>query len=184
MATAWASTPTAQGAMSMSARTNLRSRGFSLVELVVVIVIIGILAAMAIPRLSRGSAGAGSAAVSGNLAVLRNAINLYSMEHNGVYPTGTADVVRDQLTKYTDINGGTSDSKTGAFIYGPYLVAVPPAPVGQHAGNSTILVDATPADPPAPVVGTAAGWVYNATTGQIIINTDKNDDTGKAYSSY
>lgn len=162
----------------------VRAAGFSLVELVVVIVIIGILAAMAIPRLSRGSAGAGSAALSGNLAMLRSAINLYSAEHNGKYPDGTAANVANQLTQYTDVNGGVSATKTGAFVYGPYLVNIPPAPVGQHTGNRTLLIDATPDDPPTVDVGTAAGWVYNSKSGEIIVNTDLPDDTGKAYSSY
>ena len=55
--------------------------GFSLIELVIVVVIIGIIAAIAIPRLSRGSQGAADSALSGNLAVLRAAIELYATEH-------------------------------------------------------------------------------------------------------
>lgn len=161
-----------------------RPRAFSLVELVVVIVIIGILAAMAIPRLSRGSAGAGAAALSGNLATLRNAINLYAAEHNGAYPSGTATQIRDQLILYSNLSGGTSASKTGAYIYGPYLVAVPGSPVLPHQGVRDILVDATPGDPPTTDVATTAGWVYNATTGQIIVNSDGQDDSGTPYKNY
>ena len=63
----------------MSVR-NHRNRGFSLLELVIVVVIIGIIAAIAIPRMSRGSAGAADAALTGNLAVLRNAIDLFAAE--------------------------------------------------------------------------------------------------------
>ena len=159
-------------------------RGFSLVELVVVIVIIGILAAMAIPRLSRGSSGAGTAALGYNLALLRNAINMYASEHNGQFPTGTATEVADKLTKYSKLDGTTSASKDPQFPFGPYLVAIPPAPVGPHAGNSTILIDATPDDPPTPVVGTTAGWVYNTKSGQIIVNSDGQDENGKAHSAY
>jgi prepilin-type N-terminal cleavage/methylation domain-containing protein len=166
----------------MRGRPSTQNRAFSLVELVVVIVIIGILAAMAIPRLSRGSAGAGSAAVSGNLAIVRNALSLYHSEHNGQFPSGTAANIVAQLTQFTDINGNTSATKTGAFIYGPYLVQVPPAPVGENAGSRTILVSA---DSPPTVVTTAGeGWAYNATTGEFIINTTKTDDTGKAYNTY
>ena len=62
-------------------------RGFSLIELVIVVVIIGIIGAIAIPRMSRGAKGAADSAVTANLTVLRNALDLYSTEHVGVYPT-------------------------------------------------------------------------------------------------
>ncbi len=164
-------------------RTYRTRNAFSLVELVVVIVIIGILAAMAIPRLSRGSAGAGSAAVAGDLALVRNAINLYSAEHNGKFPSGTAANVVAQLTQYTDVNGNTSATKTGAYIYGPYLVAIPPAPVGENAGSRDILVDSANT-PPAVATAGGEGWVYNPNTGEFIINTSQTDDAGTAYNTY
>lgn len=157
-------------------------RGFSLVELVVVIVIIGILAAMAIPRLSRGSEGANSAAVSGNLAVVRNAINWYAAEHNSKFPTAA---IVDQLTKYSDAAGATSATKDATNRYGPYLAVIPPCPVGENAGSADVLVDAT-ADGTAPAVVTTGGegWVYKPFTGAFIPNTDTTDDTGKKFSEY
>ena len=161
-----------------------RKRAFSLVELVVVIVIIGIIAAMAIPRLSRGSAGAGQSALAGNLAILRNAFNMYNAEHNGVYPSGTSAQVIQKLTMYTDINGATNASRTGAFIYGPYLVSMPTCPVVSGAASNTILIDGTPADPPAVDTTNGEGWVYNSTSGQIIANSSGTDSDGRAYSSY
>ena len=60
-----------------------RRGGFSLLEVVIVVAIIAILAAIGIPRMSRGSKGAGDSALSGDLAVLRNAIDLYAAEHGG-----------------------------------------------------------------------------------------------------
>lgn len=160
-----------------------KTKGFSLVELVVVIVIIGILAAMAIPRLSRGSAGAGSAAVAGNLATVRAAINLYAAEHNSKFPSGTAANIVAQLTQYTDVNGATSTTKTSPYVYGPYLVAIPPAPVGENAGSRTILVDSANSPPQVDPSG-GEGWVYNPNTGEFLINTTRTDDSGKAYNTY
>ena len=55
-----------------------RRYAFSLVELVVVVVILGIVSAIAIPRLSRGSEGASEAALIGDLAVMRRAIDMYT----------------------------------------------------------------------------------------------------------
>lgn len=158
---------------------------FSLVELVVVIVIIGILAAIAIPRLSRGSAGAGQSALAADLALTRNAINLYATEHNGAYPGPDAAGFVGQLTKYTDLSGATSATKDATHKYGPYLVAMPPCPVGENAGKTTanaVLIVAT--SPPVPAPATGEGWAYNVTTGEFIANTAQNDDAGKSFKDY
>jgi len=164
----------------MKVRAN-RQSGFSLIELVIVVVIIGIIAAIAIPRLSRGSAGAADSAVSGNLAVLRSAIDLFATEHGGSYPSvGTFD---PQLTQYTDSSGSFSATKTGNFVYGPYLRKVPPLPVGPagYKGVNTI-VDGSSGTPGT----TAGGWFYNANTGDIKANLADTvtDSSGKIYNTY
>jgi prepilin-type N-terminal cleavage/methylation domain-containing protein len=171
------------GDKKMLAISQTRRTGFSLVELVVVIVIIAILAAMAIPRLSRGSAGAGRSAVMGDLAIIRNALNLYAAEHNSVYPDTDEATVTAQLTQYSDINGGTSATKVGAFIYGPYLQRVPPCPVGPNAGDNGIKLDNS-ANPPPVDEASGKGWVYNFDTGEWLANTDDLDEEGTAYNTY
>src|SRR3954469_1081494 len=90
--------------VDMSASRTLR-RGFSLIELVIVVVIIGIIAAIAVPRMSRGAAGASDSSVNANLAVLRNALDMFQSEHGGVYPSGTAANIVSQLTGYTNDQG-------------------------------------------------------------------------------
>src|SRR5438132_5074121 len=92
--------------VTVMSRVQRKARAFSLIELVIVVVIIGIIAAIAIPRLSRGSAGAADSALSGSLAVLRNAVDLYATEHGGTYPAlATFDT---QLTQFTESSGGTA----------------------------------------------------------------------------
>ena len=71
------------------------TRAFSLLELVIAVAIIAIIAAIGIPRLSRGTKGAADSALSGNLAMLRNAIDIYAAEHTGIYPT--ADDISDPI---------------------------------------------------------------------------------------
>jgi len=160
----------------MKASSTTRHRGgFSLIELVIVVVIIGIIGAIAIPRLSRGAEGASDSALAGDLAVLRNAIDLYATEHNGTYPTLAS--IEDQLTTYTDINGNDNSAKTGAYIYGPYIRKVPALKVGDEAG-STAFTDS---------LGTAdKAWVYDEDTGVIYANTEAGevDASGKAYNTY
>ena len=151
-----------------------RKSGFSLLELIIVVVIIGIIAAIAIPRMSRGSAGAAEAALSGNLAVLRSAIDMYAGEHGGTYPT-VANIA-SQLTQYTDYNGNVQATKDSTYIYGPYVRKIPALPVGAKKGQTGI----------AAVTGDTVGWIYTVATGDIKANcTDsETDSTGKQYNEY
>jgi general secretion pathway protein G len=162
-----------------------RKTGFTLVELVLVIVIIGVLAAVAIPRLSRGSAGAGNAALATDLAMIRNAINLYAAEHNNVFPGPDATGFADKLTKFSNGAGVISATKDTSHPFGPYLLAIPPCPVGENAGTATaanVLISATA--PPTPDPSGGEGWVYNVTAGEFLANTTTTDDAGKAYNTY
>jgi prepilin-type N-terminal cleavage/methylation domain-containing protein len=168
------------------ARKNITSRkGFSLIELVIVVVIIGIIAAIAIPRMSRGTAGAADSALGGNLNVLRNALELYATEHNGKFPGHNAATTPvEGLTMYTDDQGGKSATKTGNFIYGPYLRKIPPITVGPLKNDNTknntfaagTAVEATP----------TAGWMYDKDSGTILANTPNTevDQNGKQYNQY
>jgi general secretion pathway protein G len=147
--------------------------GFTLLEMVLVVVIIGMIAAIAMPRFSRGAAGATDSAVAGNLAVLRNAIDLYQAEHNGTYPT-TATIAA-QLTTYTDAASGTATTKDATHIYGPYVRSVPPLPVGARKSQTGIAAsDAS-----------TVGWIYDSAAGNIITNTTTEaDSAGKLYNQY
>lgn len=160
--------------MNMARKRTARRGGFSLLELVIVVVIIGIIAAIAIPRMSRGSAGAAESALSGDLAVLRNAIDMYAAEHNGTFPA--VATIATQLTQYSSAAGATSTTKDSTYLYGTYLQTVPALPVGAKKGSSTI----------AAADAAGVGWIYNATTGAITANTTatETDASGKKYSDY
>ena len=166
----------------VAARSSRHHRGFSLIELVIVVVIMGVIAAIAIPRLSRGARTAGGSALKGDLAALRNAIELYAAEHDGKYPTATNIV--NQLTQFSNLAGtafDTSKDIANGEIYGPYLKEIPPLPVGANKGDATIDVASI-----APTGVTSNGWWYNATTQAIRANlpaTDKDDDD-VAYNTY
>jgi prepilin-type N-terminal cleavage/methylation domain-containing protein len=157
----------------MTKKRNRHNGAFSLLELVIVVAIIAIIAAIGIPRMSRGTRGAGDSALNGNLTVLRNAVDLYRAEHSA-YP-GT-DTIADQLTKYTDGSGTTSDTKTTTCFYGPYIRKIPPLPVGAKKGNTGI----------AAADGDGVGWIYTVGTGEIKANTTDSelDDAGKQYNQY
>lgn len=155
----------------------VRSRkAFSLIELVIVVVILGIIGAIAIPRMSRGAEGAKDSALITDLATLRAAIDLYHTEHEGVYPTIAN--FNAQLTGYTNISGTPSPdgTKTGAYIYGPYIRSIPGLKVGTNRGNSTV----------AAADGAGVGWIFDATNGTIKANLPDGDvdASGVKYNTY
>jgi prepilin-type N-terminal cleavage/methylation domain-containing protein len=157
-------------------------RAFSLIELVIVIVIIGILAAIAIPRLSRGAAGASESALSSNLAILRNSIDLYAAEHDGKFPTVLN--YKDQLTRYSDVTGTQfADTKTDPCKYGPYLRKIPPLPLGPSKNrDSDVFVDGSTGNPG----DNPGGWFYNPNNGNVRANLPDTelDVAKKKYNDY
>jgi general secretion pathway protein G len=153
--------------------------GFSLIELVIVVVIIGIIGAIAVPRMSRGAKGAADSALVGDLRVMRDALDLFAVEHGGLYPEG-ADI-GVSLTEYSGIRtDDLSPTKTASAIYGPYLRAIPKLPVGANKGKATFTGTA-----PGPTVN-ASGWYYSQTTGEIRANCAdaETDEAGVPYNTY
>ena len=131
------------------------TRAFSLIELVMVVVIIAVIGAIAIPRLSSGSSSAADSALRADLAAMNKAIELYAAEHDGSVPSVGA--IAAQLTMFTNSTGATSVTASSTHVFGPYLRAIPPQPVGTRKGNTVI----------AGSDGPTIGWIYNATTGTI-----------------
>ena len=135
-----------------------RRHGFSLIELIIVVAIIAVIGAIAIPRLSRGAEGANEAKLKQDLEVLNKALDLYAAEHAGQYPTLLK--VEQQLTRYTDIDGGVSAVPTATHLYGPYLREIPPTSGGKYPGATDI----------AGLDGPDVGWIYRPGRGRIYLN--------------
>ena len=158
----------------------IRTRAFSLIELVIVIVIIGAISAIAIPRLTRGATQSQAAALKANLAVMRNAIEQYRAEHEGRFPDDKSTVA-GQLTMYTKTDGTDANpvpDVASGRIYGPYLRAIPSLPLGSRKGT-TGFGDTPP--------GSAdVGWFYDGTTGKIwaALDLDEQDVSGTPWSMY
>ncbi len=66
--------------MSIPQPSKLRA-GFTLVELLIVVIILAILAAIVIPQFSSATRDTQESALDANLAGLRNAIELYKVQH-------------------------------------------------------------------------------------------------------
>jgi general secretion pathway protein G len=121
------------------------SKGFTLIELVVVILIIAILAAVAAPKFFDSATEARKSGTRQSLNVLRDAIELYRAQ-NSAYPAAA--------TFATDMR--------------PYLKG--PFPAVQIGPNQNANVVSSSQNPITAVEPGGAGWAYNPTTGDIVVN--------------
>lgn len=129
----------------------MKSRAFTLVELLIVVIILGILAAIVVPQFTQASSDAQQNSLTANLRVIRGQLELYKLQHNGSYPT--LDKFEDMMTKKTNADGTT----TGSPTLGPYLQRIPQNPFTQTA---TVSKGA---------VGSSA-WYYDESTGDFKAN--------------
>ncbi|MBI9017012.1 MAG: hypothetical protein JEZ07_07120 [Phycisphaerae bacterium] len=167
--------------------------GISIIELVIIIAVIGIISAMAVPRMSSAGNFDYETELKKDLAIFRNAIDLYYSEHqdrfpgevsDGKYQANSSDAFVAQLTLFSDINGHTSVQRDENYVYGPYLRnGIPVLPVGDNAGKSTVKIISEPI-PPKADLQTSVGWVFNVNTGQIIPNAQGCGSDGVSYISY
>jgi general secretion pathway protein G len=119
--------------------------GFSLVELVVVVLILGILAAVAAPRMFDTANDARQNGTKQSLAVIRDGIELYKSQ-NGSYPPAA-----------------TLATALKPFIKGQF-------PAAQIGANQNANVAASTQNPIASPEAGGAGWAYNQTTGEVVVN--------------
>jgi len=106
-----------------------RKAAFGYSECAIIILIFGILAALIMPQLSKASAA--STTLQNEILSLQSLLDLYKVQHNGLYPwqntDGSVDLnqIVPRLTQRTNIKH-ERDCKDSAF--GPYLTEVPQNP--------------------------------------------------------
>jgi type IV pilus assembly protein PilA len=79
-----------------------RTRGFTLVEIMVVVVIIGLLAALAIPAVRRASRSSQNGRMINDFRVFTQAFEIYNTQNGGWPDTAPAGVVPTLPTSITD----------------------------------------------------------------------------------
>ena len=174
--------------------------GFTLVELLIVVIILAILAAIVVPQFSTSANDAQFAALQQNLSTIRSAIELYRVQHNGVYPganastgggatctgaapagaggvagTGAANnpqALIDQLTQSTNLSGQSCTvTANGPTVGFKYGPYLRRSiPAEPLSSISTVTMNSPAGTAITP--GTAGGWSYDSVTGQFIANNN------------
>jgi type II secretion system protein G len=148
----------------MSRMANRRSRGFTLIEMLIVIVVIAILALIVIPRLLGAGRKAKEASLRGDLHQLRNAVQQFEADC-GDYPAALTDIMApdgDSLSSGTGGNGVDLDTEG---YQGPYL----------HTADGNLPLD------PFQDQSVAATWTYDAPLGAVHSASTLTALNGTAY---
>lgn len=146
-----------------------RRSAFTLIEVLIVVVIMAVLAATIIPQFASSTTDAKASALKFNLHGLRQQIEMYKLQHNGVAPALTGGTLPGMLFA-TDVAGATNNSitPTSTYPFGPYVQggALPANPF-----DGTVTVTQISTFPPTATAGTGQGWLYEPTSGQLAPNT-------------
>jgi prepilin-type N-terminal cleavage/methylation domain-containing protein len=183
---------------------NAIQKGFTLVELLIVVIILALLAAIVVPQFASSTDDAKLASLDTTLGNVRSSVDLYFQQH-GNYPgeltavdaactgtdgTGTGgagaqgvQAFSDQMSLYTDAQGGACSVKDLNFKFGPYLkkATLPANPITTVAtleviNTGDLLMAGT---------GANLGWKYDILVGKFIANdTTDIDGAGPGTETY
>jgi prepilin-type N-terminal cleavage/methylation domain-containing protein len=150
-------------------------KAFTLAEILIVVGIIGIIAAIVLPEFQGHVQQAKEAAAKDNLRVLRNTIELYAVQHNGIPPG------------YADGDPANHASEAAFFnqlaVFNQYLREIPKNPFNGRR-NIWVLQN-TEEFPEEPIDNTDIfGWIYKPAAKTIKLYWPGTDSSGVAYYDY
>jgi general secretion pathway protein G len=134
----------------------LKSKAFTLVELVAVMVLLGILVAVAAPKFLETNGEAVDSTLRENLRVLRDSIERYAAANGGALPGD---------------DGTEADLKSDLR---PFLRKFPANPIND---SDSVFVQSSGDSFTAERSG-GYGWLYDAKTGEIRINSGRTAEDG------
>lgn len=145
----------------------LKTKGFTLIELMIVVAIIGILAAIAIPRFAQMLEKSREGATKGNLGAIKSAASIYYGDVQGIWPTTLCSVSQYAFSRYLD--NISSVKVTGSFVAGSA------SPAGNLVSMTTMGSAPT---------ASYTGWMYDSNMGNVFVNSTVQDSKSIPYSYY
>lgn len=151
-----------------------KTKGFTLIELMIVVAIIGILAAIAIPKFADLIRKSKEGATKGNLGSLRSAVTVYYAENEFYAPTSAA---------------GNTTTDNIDHLTPKYIEAIPTVklalPQGTHTDTANIVALNAP-DYQAVHGGafSEARWAYCSANGTMLIECAHTDTKSQVISTW
>lgn len=162
--------------MNYELRTK-NSKGFTLVEILIVTAILGILAAIVIPEFQAHATQAKEAAAKENLHVLREAIERYALDHNGVAPGYSGD---NPNSTPNNLAFNAQMILNKAYLSGNVKNPFSGLTFIRVLTNDQTLDEATAATVPTATFG----WIYHPASKTIKLNWTGTDSEGIKYFDY
>ncbi len=152
-----------------------KSKGFTLIELMIVVAIIGILAAVAIPKFADLVTKSKEAAVKGNVGSVRSAISIYYGDTEGIHPAGSG--------LYAGLTNGDkylpSSQGLGDFTLPKNTSLTTGHSGGKITSQAKIRANSSALDSEAD----ASPLVYDSNNGTTWVNCTHNDTKGSIWST-
>jgi prepilin-type N-terminal cleavage/methylation domain-containing protein len=157
-----------------------KSKGFTLIELMIVVAIIGILSAIAIPKFADLIRKSNEGATKGNLGAIRSAVSIYYGEQEGLFPQPTASG-----------SGAGSLQAILTMDNGKYIKDVPECNTPPYHAKGPGTGDVTIAVSSADESANAGWWGYQETfisggkqLGEVWVNCTHTDTKSQPWGSY
>jgi prepilin-type N-terminal cleavage/methylation domain-containing protein len=146
--------------------------GFTLIELMIVVSILGILGAIVLPEFQSHTQQAKEAAAKDNLRILRETIERYANDHNGIPPGYTNN---DPAQSLIAVNVYRQ-----LVILNKYLTKMPDNPFNGYDGLKVYIASQ---NFPTEADGTS-GWMYKPSTRELRLNWPGTDSQGIHFFDY
>ena len=165
--------------MTFRARLKAES-GASATESLLVVVLLILLGGVVSHHLLFAADEARAVAATANVAALRDAVNMYTIDH-GWPPCsprdynrhGDPDLLARQLTSFTSARGEPNEQGSPEFCFGPYLEEIPRETMGKSARFEVDLDNERTHRALTEAVSRgdgAGGWYYEARSGIVVAN--------------